>query len=441
VTPSLSHSPSVTAGEYRRLSTSRLQQHNQLYDQTASLYSPQETPVRYAESARANHFRFPAQGQDGLGLTQDSLDEVIMAIDMKRDGKIGAAYYNAMDETLVLEEDIPMGGIEAVETLLLRVQPTSIIIPNRAPTELVEFLERDAHRSNDNESGYGGQGAYILRNIASSQFDYDTSKDMLASLDIGPSKPDPVVIIGTNEESATSISSSKHHRLMRLAEKVNLDSCLAVGCAGALLNELERRRIAENPSPEGESDVAFRVRSVEMNTERMTLLLNADAMMSLQIVQSELHPNPQTRASNRSEPTAKETLSITGLLQALASSAQGKKTLRKMLLRPTTDIRLINERHKCIQVFLHSENRETANNMRKLLRKLKSTNTLLRHVSKGVDRIRGQLSVRIEDWKAVLRFAMAATQLKQAVQTLRGAENIPFLARVRQSLAYDGMGC
>jgi hypothetical protein len=203
VTPSLSHSPSVTAGEYRRLSTSRLQQHNQLYDQTASLYSPQETPVRYAESARANHFRFPAQGQDGLGLTQDSLDEVIMAIDMKRDGKIGAAYYNAMDETLVLEEDIPMGGIEAVETLLLRVQPTSIIIPNRAPTELVEFLERDAHRSNDNESGYGGQGAYILRNIASSQFDYDTSKDMLASLDIGPSKPDPVVIIGTNEESAT----------------------------------------------------------------------------------------------------------------------------------------------------------------------------------------------------------------------------------------------
>ncbi|KAL1843139.1 hypothetical protein VTJ49DRAFT_2889 [Mycothermus thermophilus] len=324
-----------------------------------------------------------------------------------------------MDESLVLEEDISMGGIEAIGTILVHVQPTSIIIPNRAPVELVEFLERDAHRSDDNDSSGGGQGAYILRHIASSQFDFDASKEMLASLDVGQVQPDPVIVRDPNDESAQLIGSSKHYRLMRLAETINLDSSL---------------RAAEDPSPESESRGGFRVRSVQMNTENKTLLLSADALLSLQIVQSELHPNPQTRASNRSEPTAKETLSITGLLQALASSAQGKRTLRRMLLRPTTDINIIEERHRGIEVLLHSENREVAKNMRKLLRKLKNTNTLLRHVRKGVDRIRGQLSVRVEDWKAVLRFAMASTQLKQAVHALKGGEDIAVFMRIRTEI-------
>jgi DNA mismatch repair protein MSH5 len=357
-----------------------------------------------------------------------------MAIDVDKEGKVGCAYYIAMDEALVLEEDIPMGGIEAVDTLLLHVQPTSIIIPNRAPGDVIEFLERDAHRFDDSEGSSGEQGAYILRHIVSAQFDYEAGKEALARVDLGPSKPNPVEVVSLEEEPMQSIGSSLHHKLMRLSENINLDSCLSVGCAGAVLNDLERRRTAEDPSSEDEGGIALRVRSIEMNTCADTMLVSADSLISLQILQSELHPNPQTRSSNNSEPKAKEALSVTGLLQALASSAQGKRRLRQMLLRPSTDLGLIEERHRTIKALLHAENADIVKNMRKLLRKLKNTKTLLLHVRMGVDRIRGQLSLRVGDWKALLRFAMVAAQLKQAAHALKAASGIEIISRVSQQL-------
>ena len=105
-----------------------------------------------------------------------------------------------------------------------------------------------------------------------------------------------------------------------------------------------------------------------------------------------------------------------------------------MLLRPSTDLQLIKERHRGIEALLLTENGEIVKNMRKLLRKLKNTKTLLLHVRKGVDRIRGQLSIRHGDWKALLRFAMVATQLKQAVHALKGTSGIAVFSRVGQNL-------
>ncbi|KAK4128317.1 hypothetical protein N657DRAFT_652032 [Parathielavia appendiculata] len=353
-----------------------------------------------------------------------------MTVDVDRDGKVGCAYYIAMEETLVLEEDIPMGDIEAVDTLMLHVQPTTVIIPNRAPGALVEFLERDAHRYDDSEGSSEEQGAYILRHVISAQFDYEAAKEALASIDVGRPIPDPIQVRSPEDKPAQSIGSSVHNKLMRLAETINLDSCLSVGCAGAIITELERRRAAEEPSWEDAGGVAFRLTSIKMNTSAGTMLVSADTLTSLQIVQSELHPNPQRRSSNNSEPKAKGALSITDLLQALASSAQGKRRLRQMLLRPSTDLDVIKERHRCIAALLHAENSEVAQKMRTLLRKLKNTRTLLLHVRKGVDRIRGELAIRVGDWKALVRFAMASAQLKQATHALRGTSGIEIFARI-----------
>ncbi len=341
-----------------------------------------------------------------------------------------------MDESLVLEEDIPMGGLEAVDTLLLQVQPTSVIIPNRAPGELIELLERDAHKFDDNGGSNAQRGAYILRHTVSAQFDYEAAKEALARVDLGDSQPDPVRVVPAEEGSAQSFQSSLHNKLVRLSETINLDSRLAVGCAGAVLNDLDKRRTTEDASPDEEEDgVTFRVKSIEMNTCDSTLLLNADALISLQILRSEPHPNPQTRSSD------KEALSVTGLLLALASSAQGKRRLRQILLRPTANLSVLDERHKSIEVLLQADNCEIAKTMRKLLRKLKNTKTLLLHVRMGVDRIRGQLSVRVGDWKALLRFAMATAQLKQAIRGLRGASGIGTFSRVSLESKPSLCGC
>lgn len=81
------------------------------------------------------------------------LDEIIMAIDMKDNGTVGSAYYVAIDEALFLQEDIPMAGMEFVETLLLRVEPTTVLISLRSPDVLVEFLEAGAQDCEGNREG------------------------------------------------------------------------------------------------------------------------------------------------------------------------------------------------------------------------------------------------------------------------------------------------
>lgn len=81
----------------------------------------------------------------------DVLHEVIMALEMKDNGTVGCAYYVALDEALFLQEDIPMAGMELIETLLIHVEPTTVIIANRAPESLRDFLEagmQDVHGSN-----------------------------------------------------------------------------------------------------------------------------------------------------------------------------------------------------------------------------------------------------------------------------------------------------
>lgn len=76
-----------------------------------------------------------------------------MAIHMRDDGTVGCAYYVAIDEKLFLQEDIAMGGIDFVETLLLRVEPTTVLISLRSPDSLVEFLEAGAQDFEGNRQG------------------------------------------------------------------------------------------------------------------------------------------------------------------------------------------------------------------------------------------------------------------------------------------------
>lgn len=367
---------------------------------------------------------------------QDKLNEVIMALDVDQNGKVGCAYYSAIDEALFLEEDVAMGGIETVETLLLHVEPTSLLIPNRASGNLVEFLEQDAHRFEDDQASSSEQGSYVLRHLPSAQFDYEVAKEVLAALDIGPYVPNSLQVESTLEETAQQIGSAAYIKLMRLAKIINLDSCVSIGCAGAVLTDLERRRTAEDPNPGDEGAISLRVRHIKMNTSADTMLVGADSLMSLQITQSGLHPNPHMQ-SNGSDLKAKSNLSIVGLFQALASTAQGKRRLRQILLRPSTDISLIHERQTAISVFSSPANIETTKGMRKLLRKLKDTKALFLHVRKGVDRVRGELSVRIGDWEALLQFVMVSVNLQQTVKALHGGKEVTILSKVFLFFDYE----
>ncbi len=74
----------------------------------------------------------------------DVVNEIIMAVNMAENGTVGCAYYVVVDEALFLQEDVCLAGIAQVETLLLRIQPTTVLAPSRAPDRLIDFLRRCA---------------------------------------------------------------------------------------------------------------------------------------------------------------------------------------------------------------------------------------------------------------------------------------------------------
>ncbi|KAK0628150.1 muts domain V-domain-containing protein [Bombardia bombarda] len=358
-----------------------------------------------------------------------------MALDMDKDGRVGCAFYIVADETLFIEEDTAMGGIEAVETVVFRVQPTTILIPNRAPSTLVELLEKDAQRIDEDRSNSALQGSHILRHLSAAHFDYDASKEALVRIDSESSVPDPVEVLPAQEDAAAHcFNSSNHSKLMHLAESVNLDSHTSIGCAGAVLGDLARRRTAECLAPDADAPISFQVRSIKMNTPKSSLIVSADALISLQIMRSEHHPNPQVQNASTLEPNAKERLSICALLQALAGTAEGKANIRQMLFRPTTDLGLIRERQRTIAVLLRPENNEAVEAIRKQLQKIKNVRAPLLRVKKGTDRLRGQLSIRLGDWRALLRFTMVSTRLKEAIMSLEGGVEVTIFSKIYHNI-------
>lgn len=92
----------------------------------------------------------------------EAMDEVIMAIDMKDNGTIGCAYYVAMEEALFIQEDVPMAGVDLVEMLLMRVEPTTVLASIRAPDDLIEFLEAGAQDFGQNRQG---QSYHLLPSV------------------------------------------------------------------------------------------------------------------------------------------------------------------------------------------------------------------------------------------------------------------------------------
>ena len=72
-------------------------------------------------------------------------DEVIAAIDMKNNGALGCAVYDMSDNSLAILEDISSADIELIESLMIHIQPSTILLQNRTPELITDYLERHAN--------------------------------------------------------------------------------------------------------------------------------------------------------------------------------------------------------------------------------------------------------------------------------------------------------
>lgn len=112
--------------------------------------------------------------------------------------------------------------------------------------------------------------------------------------------------------------------------------------------------------------------------------MNADTLASLQILQSESHPNAFNQGPGKTSSGSKESLSVYGLFHHFARTPQGKARLRQYFLRPGIDIDIINERHDFIGVFLRPDNAPALEKLTKSLKNIKNLRPVMIHLHKGV---------------------------------------------------------
>ncbi|KAI1423077.1 putative MSH5 protein [Xylaria sp. FL1777] len=399
-----------------------------------SLRSPSGAP-----SSTDQTFESGRDGGDDEILSEESADamnEIIMAVDMRDRGPrgsiIGCAYYVVLEEALYLLEDVAMAGVDLVETLLLHAQPTTVLISTRAPEPLAQFLARGSQDINGNQDF---PGAYILRNLNSTDFRYETGKNKLIDLHLETDAPQSMVYTTIIDNTVLEDQSrgSRQGQLMQLATFVNLDTnVLQIGCAGAVLSDVQRRRTIQYLPNDPDALAALRIRSVKMFSLFNSMFVNADTLASLQIMQSEYHPNSHQRGPTGSTSGAKESLSVYGLFSHLAATPQGKLKLRRMFLQPSIDIDLIRERQWGISFFLRPSNADALCGITKDLRKIKDMKSVVLLLRKGIDSIGRKVTVANSVWAMLQKFAAYSLQLRESLRALPDGETVDVVKKVIQ---------
>ncbi len=180
------------------------------------------------------------------------------------------------------------------------------------------------------------------------------------------------------------------------------------------------------------ASAAFRVRTIESFTLSDLMFVNADTLMSLQIIQSENHPNSQMQGPNKSTSGAKESLSVFGLFVHLARTPQGKLKLRQIFLRPTTDLTIIEERLHTIRVLLKPDNSTALETLTNSLKMIKDIRTVVIHLQKGVTEkaAKGPM-IRRGVWGNIQHFAYHALTVLRVICEMSEKQTFPIATKVR----------
>jgi len=120
-----------------------------------------------------------------------------------------------------------------------------------------------------------------------------------------------------------------------------------------------------------------------LELKRRVRLVNTDTLLSLQIIQSENHPNSHNQGPTKGSSGAKEGLSLYGLFFQFAHTTQGRQMLRQYFLRPSTNIDMIRERLHAVTVLTRPDNEVVLASVCKRLRAVKDVRKLIAKLQKG----------------------------------------------------------
>ena len=120
---------------------------------------------------------------------------------------------------------------------------------------------------------------YVLESRPSPEFNYDAGKNKLMNLDlfadgsseisfITPGHDDPYDDNGGGTDAGYT---RRQDELLKLSASIDMESHLSIGCAGALLTYLTRRKAVEHVSDDINTNNTFYISTLEMFTLKDTM--------------------------------------------------------------------------------------------------------------------------------------------------------------------------
>jgi hypothetical protein len=100
--------------------------------------------VHHVESpSLPSHFQ--NEPSDDVESSVDPIAEIIMALDLRDGQTMGCAFFETEKCTLFLCADVSMAELDLFEQLLAQIQPTTVLVPGRAPEHLLLLLEEKSN--------------------------------------------------------------------------------------------------------------------------------------------------------------------------------------------------------------------------------------------------------------------------------------------------------
>ena len=218
------------------------------------------------------------------------------AIDVRNNSTVGCCFYVAREEKMYVSGDMKLGGLQIVEkckymSMIKRLpsltggkvkqyaQPTVVLAPTRINDDVEMFLNPTKVSDGPSEQATVFQDAHVYESRPAHEFAYDSSRtkleDLLHSIEelhrnsVDAMSHMSFVAPGDEDADQGSIASldpglsARKGRTLRLSAMVDLDSKVSVGCAGAVLNYLQRRKAGQCLPREGHTATAFQISTIE----------------------------------------------------------------------------------------------------------------------------------------------------------------------------------
>ncbi|KAJ8114028.1 hypothetical protein OPT61_g3993 [Boeremia exigua] len=404
---------------------------------TPSRHSPRVRRVPVEQGNRRT--TLPAIQEDDLAAEHDqfhddTLSEIIMAVDITPRSTIGCCYYIAREERLYFMEDIQIGDVNIINTLKASIEPTVVLISAKVDDTVVESFDPEA-KSGESASGDNDpfRLPFLLELRPPSEFYYEAAKSKLMTLKLGEQDGPQVSFHVPGDQIGGRDNEHAHgHQghLLRLSGWIDLESRVTVGCAGALLSYLQRRRAAAYLPGDETAHMMFRIAYFEMFSLRDTMFINADTLRSLGIIDAESHPHSHNRGPNASSG-AKEGLSVYGLFHQLAKTPQGKFLLRQSFLRPNLSIEVIGQRLDAVSTFCRPENATVLHDLVQNMKNIGNMRVMMIHLRKGVGgSMPGKNGLSRSVWTSVRGFAFHALKIKDALQEVICGETLAIRGKI-----------